>query len=214
MSLMSLLLSFCPGTFLGSARHVEATPSPLNPSHQRYNIISSITSHHHIIESSLTQHIHLSSHKTKHSINKTKPRSMASTGPPPAPSTTNNSEPTMNFPSRFDYDVQIGAVFILQCLAAFFTFSTVTSSFYFTYTTIIDFGGATAPEKQVVYYSLYPACNTNTVFSDKVQRAQRGVCASVYFAEIFVLAVILVNFAAIMLYVISSFRNTVVSLWR
>lgn len=103
-----------------------------------------------------------------------------------------------------------GGVFLLQCLAAFFTISTVTSSFYFAYTTIMDFGGATAPEKQVVYYSLYPTCSTNTIYSEGVQRAQRGVCASVYFAEIFVLALILVNFAAIMLYWMTS-RNTVVS---
>ena len=58
-------------------------------------------------------------------------------------------------------------------------------------------------ESATTFYSLYESCSTTTVYSDSIQAAARGMCAAVYFAEIFMVLAFISQCFAFFLYLVT-----------
>jgi len=71
---------------------------------------------------------------------------------------------------------------------------------YFSFRTSIFFN---SEESATTFYSLYESCSTTTFYSDSIQAAAKGMCAAVYFAEIFMVLAFISQCFAFFLYLVT-----------
>lgn len=68
-------------------------------------------------------------------------------------------------------------------------------------------------ETTSTYYGLYQTCTHSTLYSEHVNHAAKGVCAGVYFAEVFMAFAALFNTLAFVLYLVSNGSTKVRWVW-